>query len=271
MASASGATIDYWLNDHPEVDSVYACVCDLNGILRGKRIPASDAGKISKGELRLPLSVINVDVWGADIENSVLVYEQGDADGLCEATGRGSVPITWNHRLSAMALLWMGLEDGTPFSGDPRRALASVLERYSKLGLTPVVATEMEFYLCDSSAHPPQPPLSPVSGKRLDNVGVLSIDELQHFGAFLDDLYDACALQGIPADAAIAENGAGQFEVNMKHVADPLRAADDALLFKQLVRGIARKHGFLGSFMAKPYGDRSVSYTHLTLPTTPYV
>jgi hypothetical protein len=57
----------------------------------------------------------------------------------------------------------------------------------------------------------------------------------------------------IPADTAISETGLGQFEINMMHCDDALRAADDAWLFKMLVKGLARRHGFAASFMAKPY------------------
>ena len=259
----SDKSLSVWLDEHPEIKSIFACVCDLNGTMRGKRIPVSQAEKVAEGEMRMPLSVVNVDVWGEDIEDSELVFETGDSDGLCDYTGRPLTPITWTSRPTALAMLWMRREDGTPFEGDPRRALAQIVERYAALGLTPVVATELEFYLCDPSKDRPQAPQSPVSGKRLDSDGALSLDELQHFDAFLNDVYDACAEQGIPADAAISENGAGQFEINMMHVADPLRAADDAVLFKRLVRGIARKHGFLGTFMAKPYGERSGSGFHV--------
>ncbi|NND91899.1 MAG: glutamine synthetase [Granulosicoccus sp.] len=256
-------SISMWLNEHPEIESIFACVCDLNGTMRGKRVPVAHAEKVADGGLRMPLSVVNVDVWGEDIEDSELVFETGDSDGLCDYTGRPLVPITWTSRPTALAMLWMRRDDGSPFEGDPRRALARIVERYSALGLTPVVATELEFYLCDPNGDHPKAPRSPVSGKRLDSDGALSLDELQHFDAFLNDVYDACAAQGIPADAAISENGAGQFEINMMHVADPLRAADDAVLFKRLVRGIARKHGFLATFMAKPYGERSGSGFHV--------
>ena len=92
---------------------------------------------------------------------------------------------------------------------------------------------------------------------------VLSIDELDDFGSFFRDVYAACALQGVPANSAIAENGIGQFEINLMHVDDPLRAADDAVLFKRIVKGVARKHGFAASFMAKPYGGRSGSGLHV--------
>lgn len=251
------------LLENPEIEAVFACVCDLNGTMRGKRLPIEQAVKILGGGLRMPLSTLSVDVWGEDIEGSELVFETGDSDGICDFTGRPIVLINWTNRPSALAMLWMREEDGKPFLGDPRRALAEVVARYKERGLTPVVATEMEFYLYDPSGTQPEPPRSPITDKRLDSDGALSLDELEHFDEFLDDVYDACAEQGIPADAAISENGAGQFEINMVHVADALKAADDAVLFKRLVRGIARKHGLAATFMAKPYGERAGSGLHV--------
>lgn len=251
------------LQENPEIETVFACVCDLNGTMRGKRLPIEQAAKILGGGLRMPLSILSVDVWGEDIEGNELVFETGDSDGICEFTGRPIVLINWTNRPSALAMLWMREEDGKPFAGDPRRALAQVVERYVERGLTPVVATELEFYLYDPSGTQPQPPRSPITEKRLDSDGALSLDELQHFDEFLDDVYDACAEQGIPADAAISENGAGQFEINLMHVPDALKAADDAVLFKRLVRGIARKHGLAATFMAKPYGERAGSGFHV--------
>ena len=252
-----------WLADRPDIETVYAAVCDLNGTLRGKRLPAAQAGKVLDGGLRMPLSIAQVDIWGEDIENSELVFETGDADGVCEFTGRGILPMLWAERSTALIPVWLAEEDGSPFSGDPRRALADVVARFKARGLTPVVATELEFYLVDPSGAVPRPPVSPVSGKRLDTDSVLSLDELEHFSGFMDGVYDACKAQGIQADAAIAENGAGQFEINMMHVDDPLRAADDATLFKRLVRGVARKHGFAATFMAKPYGDQAGNGLHV--------
>lgn len=252
-----------WLRDRPEIETIFACICDLNGVMRGKRVPVDHLDKILAGDLRMPLSLLGMDIWGEDIEGNELVFDTGDADGLCDFTGRALSPVDWIARPAAFAQLWMRQEDGTVFPGDPRRALAAVADRFQALGLTPVVATELEFYVVDPSAAAPQPPCSPITGKRLDSDGALSLDELQHFDAFLNEVYDGCHAHGIPADSAISENGAGQFEINMMHVADPLRAADDAVLFKRLVRGIARKHGFAATFMAKPYGDRAGSGMHV--------
>jgi glutamine synthetase len=252
-----------WLEERPEIETIFACICDLNGVMRGKRVPVDQLDKILDGSLRMPLSLLGMDIWGEDIEGNELVFDTGDADGLCDFTGRALSPVDWISRPAAFAQLWMRQEDGSDFPGDPRRALAAIVERFKTRGLTPVVATELEFYVVDPSQSAPQPPCSPVTGKRLDSDGALSLDELQHFDAFLNEVYDGCRAQGIPADAAISENGAGQFEINMMHVADPLKAADDAVLFKRLVRGIARKHGFAATFMAKPYGDRAGSGMHV--------
>ncbi len=256
-----------WLSRHPETDYVQAALFDLNGVLRGKRIRAADMEKALSGGIRMPLSAASVDIWGEDIAGSALVFETGDADGICEHTGRGLIPITWTDTPTLLLPLWLANGDGSPFEGDPRRALAAVLERYGALGMKPVVATELEFYLTDLSSPQsqpcPQPPMSPISGRRLESDGVLSLDELDHFEGFLNDIYAACRLQNIPADAAISENGAGQFEINMTHTDDPLKAADDAVLFKRLVRGIARRHGFAATFMAKPYRERAGSGFHV--------
>ncbi|MGI9335920.1 MAG: glutamine synthetase family protein [Gammaproteobacteria bacterium] len=259
---AIGGALD-WLDSHPNIQSVRAAVCDLNGALRGKRIPVDQAKKALAGGLRMPLSVSGVDIWGEDIVGSSLVFATGDADGVCEWTGRDILEVNWLAQPTGLIPLWLAEEGGTPFAGDPRRALASVAHRYTALGLTPVAATELEFYLVDPSDQQPVAPRSPLTGKRLASDGVLSIDEIDQFDAFVNDVYAACAAQNVPADAAIAENGAGQFEINLLHVADPLKAADDAVFFKRIVKGLARKHGFAASFMAKPYGDRSGNGFHV--------
>jgi glutamine synthetase len=80
------------LSDHP---TFRVAACDLNGQMRGKRVPASYAEKLGKGAVRMPLSVLNVDIFGADIDGSPLVFETGDADGILRPTGRGPVHPHW--------------------------------------------------------------------------------------------------------------------------------------------------------------------------------
>ncbi|MBS8271752.1 glutamine synthetase, partial [Halomonas litopenaei] len=109
-----------WLQEHPEIESVFVCVCDLNGTMRGKRLPIEKARASLDGGLRMPLSILSMDVWGEDIENNELVFETGDSDGICEHTGRPLVLINWTSQPSALAMFWMHTDDAKPFLGDPR-------------------------------------------------------------------------------------------------------------------------------------------------------
>jgi glutamine synthetase len=252
-----------WLESRPDITSLRAAVCDLNGILRGKRVPIAQAAKVLEGQMRMPYSIAFLDIWGEDVKDNPLVWQAGDIDGRCAPTGRGFLPMDWLGTPSALTPLVLVEEDGSPYLGDPRQALAAIVARYDALGLTPVVATELEFYLVDTSGEVPTPPKSPVTHKFLDGDGALSIDDLDHFEAFFTDVYAACDAHGIPVDSAISENGGGQFEINLLHVADPLKAADDALYFKRFVKGIARKYELAASFMAKPFLDRAGNGFHV--------
>ena len=236
--------------------------CDLNGQMRGKRVPPSYEAKLDKGAVRIPFSALNVDLWGCDIEGSPLVFETGDADGVLRPTERGPVPMPWLETSTALVPMSLYDDHGTPFAGDPRHALSSVLSRYAQRGWSVVAATELEFTLLDSTGTHPQPPLNPVTGRRLRNEAVLSMSEMDAFDAFFTELYDGCAEMGIPAQTAISESGIGQFEINLNHQ-DAMRCADDTWLFKALARGLARRHGFTATFMAKPYADDAGNGMHV--------
>jgi glutamine synthetase len=252
-----------WLRYHPNVKTIRVAAADLNGQPRGKRIPVRFAEKIVKEGTRFPYSVLNLDIWGEDIEDSPLLFETGDADGVLKPTERGFMPMPWLDAPTALLPIWMFHEDGRPFEGDPRHALARVIERFHARGLRPVCATELEFYLIDDSGGEFRVPPSPRSGKRRPGAETLSLRVLDAFDRFFTDLYDACEAMDIDADTAISEAGPGQFEINLLHSDNVLKVADDAWLFKMLVKGLARRHGFAASFMAKPYDNWPGNGMHL--------
>lgn len=252
-----------WLREHPEVKTIRVAAADLNGQPRGKRMPARFADKVLTEGTKFPFSVLNMDIWGEDVEDSPLVFQAGDPDGLLLPTERGFMPMPWLEAPTGLLPLWMFHTDGTPYDGDPRQALARVVDRYKAAGLTPVVATELEFFLIDDSGGQLRVPPSPRSGKRRTGAETLSLRALDAFDRFFTSLYDACEAMDIPADTAISEAAPGQFEINLMHQPDPLKAADDAWLFKLLVKGLARQYGFAGSFMAKPYEAWNGSGMHM--------
>ncbi|MFV0360557.1 glutamine synthetase family protein [Tropicimonas sp.] len=252
-----------WLRKNPQVRAIRVAAADLNGQPRGKRVPVRFADKAIEDGTRFPMSVLNLDIWGEDIDDSPLVLATGDRDGVLLPTERGFLPMPWLDTPTGLLPIWMYHEDGHPFEGDPRHALANVVARYTARGLTPVVAVELEFFLIDDSGRQLRVPPSPRTGKRRMMGEILSLRALDVFDGFFTELYAACEAMDIPADTAISEAGLGQFEINLMHQDDALRAADDAWLFKMLVKGLARRHNFAASFMAKPYDDYAGSGLHM--------
>ena len=263
--------IDQWLKDNPDIENVRAFTFDLNGIMRGKRLPITQLQKVIVGGIRIPLSSANLDIWGRDIADSKWVFESGDADGGSRWTGRGPLPMTWTDQNAALVPLTLTYNDGRPFDGDPRNILAAVLDKFTTRGLHPVAAFEMEFYLADPTLHDGLAPAnvaSPLTGAVNIRDGVLSVDDLNDYDTLLNDIYDCCRIQNVAADTAISEAGSGQFEINLLHGSDCLKVADDAMLFKQIVKGVARKHRLAASFMAKPHTDRPGNGMHVHLSVT---
>ncbi|WP_240882578.1 glutamine synthetase family protein [Pseudomonas aeruginosa] len=79
----------------------------------------------------------------------------------------------------------------------------------------------------------------------------------------LQDIIDGARAQGIPADAIVAESAPAQFEVNLHHVADPMKACDYAVLLKRLIKNIAYDHEMDTTFMAKPYPGQAGNGLHV--------
>ena len=154
-----------FLRDNPEIKAIRTVAADLNGQARGKRIARRFADKALSEGTRFPYSVMNLDIWGEDIEDSPLVFDAGDPDGILRPTERGFLPVPWLDTPTALLPIWMFHEDGRPYDGDPRQALARVLDRYAAHGLTPVVATELEFYIIDDRGKELRVPPSPRSAR----------------------------------------------------------------------------------------------------------
>lgn len=239
---------------------VYAAITDMNGIFRGKRVSAGKLDKLIKDGIRMPMSAIGVDIWGTDVAGTKLTLERGDLDGICQATHRGPLDLCLD---APVLLMSMRKETGEPYYADGRHLLKDVLERYRAAGLTPVVATELEFYLLDPNSDGIAPARPNPGGPPREFDNIYSLEELSDSGKFIDDIYRSAASCGIEIDATIAEGAQRQFEFNLMHQADALKAAEDTLLLKHIVRNVARRHGYLASFMAKPYPATAGSGLHI--------
>jgi glutamine synthetase len=99
------------------------------------------------------------------------------------------------------------------------------------------------------------------SGPARQNMYAMS--DLDAYAALLHEVREAARIQGLPADTVISEAAPGQYEVNLYHRADAMAAADDAILLRRLIDGVARRHGLRASFMAKPFVEFAGSGMHV--------
>lgn len=265
-ARKSGGELARFLSDHPGVTQVDAFLADMNGVPRGKRFPVHEAEKIWRGGVQLPFCLYFLDVTGEDLDPGGRSEARGDPDGTAWPVAGTLAPVPWAAEPTAQVLLTMPDQKNQPCLVDPRQVLTRLLARFARRGLTAVIAVEMEFYLMDRKRGPmgePLPPISPATGEPDSTRQLYSIGGLDIYGDFVRDVAAAAKLQNVPASTAIAENSPGQFEINLHHDADAVRACDHAVLLRRIIKSVAPRHGFSASFMAKPYLDRAGSGMHV--------
>ncbi|WP_105402829.1 glutamine synthetase family protein [Neorhizobium sp. T7_12] len=239
----------------------------MNGDLRGKQIPLEAEKKVWDGTVRLPSSTQSLDIWGDDNDDITgLSLSVGDPDGICLPDRRSLAPMPWAPEGSKQVLSTMHEFDGTPSFMDPRAILAALLKRFDERGLTPVVATELEFYVIEDDWREtgrPRPPASLMYRGEPNGFQLYDMRALDALDDYLQTVRAWAKLQDLPADATTAEFGPGQFEINLLHRADALAAADDCIYLKRIAEQAARKHGLKSTCMAKPYAEHAGSGLHV--------
>ena len=249
---------------HPEVRYVDLISLDIPGHFYGKRYPIDMLEKVAAGSvLKLPQNCVLLGVQGGLFKIGDYCFNDGDPDAVRRLVPGTLKPVTWEDKPLGQMLI---TSDGTeqPIVFEPREVLARVLARLARKGIHPVVAFELEFYLFDKKLRDglPQFPRDHLSDDA-DDQPTMHIERLSRFAPVLDDMVDAAQAQGIDATVITAELGPGQFEINFAHLDDGLRAADWAALFCRSTRGVALKHGYRASFMAKPYLEHPGSGMHV--------
>ena len=241
---------------------------DLSGIIRGKRIPISDADKIFKSGVQFCYSTFLLDTSGYCPDAEGRGFTDGDPDANYYPVKNTLSIIPWHKDSVAQVLIT--IQDDSRYSSivDPRNVLAKVWDNFSKLKLYPRVAFELEFYLIkrrNKLDENPTPPISKRNKRQSEGTQVYGMSELDDFYDFLEEINKFCKIQNIPASTASSEFAPGQFEINLNSTVDLLKAADDSVLLRRLVKETAIKHGYEATFLSKPYLNEAGSGMHLHL------
>lgn len=267
--SPSGSTLDealVFLDAHPEIEAFDIVLTDANGIGRGKIVRRHELIGIYENGRHLPISILGLDIVGEDVHETGLIWDTGDGDLRAWPIPGTLVPLHGTNPPRGQVLLSMHGLDGAPMTSDPRLALKGQVDAFAARGLHPAGAFELEFFLLANERDGEgrvQPARAVLDGRASSKTEVYSVDHLHGMEPLFSDIYNAADAQGIPAETVISEYAPGQYELTLNWRKDILRAADDLVMLKRLVRMQARRHGVTACFMAKPIEHYAGSGMHL--------
>ncbi|EXL02538.1 glutamine synthetase family protein [Aquamicrobium defluvii] len=269
MTSPSGSTpgeAQAFLDVHPEIEAFDIVLTDANGVGRGKIIRRHELLGLYTGGRHMPISILGLDITGEDVHETGLIWDSGDGDLRAWPVPGTLVPLYGTSPARGQVLMAMYHLDGAPMSSDPRHALARQVAKLAEKGLHPAGAFELEFFLLANERDAEgkvQPAGAVLDGRRSAKTEVYSVDHLHGMEPLFSDIYAAAKEQGIPAETVISEYAPGQYELTLNYRKDILRAADDLVMLKRIVRTQARRHGVTACFMAKPIEQYAGSGMHL--------
>jgi glutamine synthetase len=169
--------------------------------------------------------------------------------------------VPWYER-TALVLADITTHEGDELLTTPRSVLKTQLRKARAMGLEIFTGSELEFYLFretpESAREKGYRDLRSITESRAD-YSLLRSSREEWFWQLLRNQLKA---GGIPVEGSKAEYGPGQMEVNLLH-SDALEMADRHAIFKHAVKEISQAHGFLATFMAKPFSDKPGSGGHI--------
>ena len=250
-----------------EIDTVLVAGVDMQGRLMGKRFHAQFFVDSGHAETHCCDYLLAVDMEMTTVPGyKSSSWERGYGDYVMRPDMATLRPLPW---LPGTALVLCDLLDHhhheVPQS--PRAILKRQIARAEAMGFRAMMATELEFYLFETSynalrdsqqAHGQIRDLKAISAYNEDYHIFQTTKEEEVMRALRNGLYAA----GIPVECSKGEADAGQEEINVKY-SDALDTADNHAITKTAVKDIAASKGRSVTFMAKYDHRRAGSSSHV--------
>jgi glutamine synthetase len=238
------------------IDTVVVAFTDMQGRLMGKRLHGGffleqvDGGHGTEGcNYLLALEMEMDPVPGYAIAS----WEQGygDFELVPDLATLRRIPWLDGTALVLADVLW---HDHSPVQPSPRQVLKAQMERAAALGLTPMMGSELEFYLVKETYAEVH-----AGGYATLTPSVPYILDYHILGTTYDEpllraLRNHMHAAGMRVETSKGEAWPGQQEINFRF-ADALTMADNHVIYKNGAKEIAFQHGCSISFMAKPFEE----------------
>jgi glutamine synthetase len=223
---------------------VFVGTSDLSGHFRGKSFPAADlASRLERG---VGLAPTNIFLSAFGPIQMTTFGTQGEVFLMPDSSTRVFLPFE-GSAAEYFFIADIKTLEGTPWDFCPRHVLRRALDRLrSETGFTLLATFEQEFTYSGAGAL--QQPYE--------------LDAYRRQGVYGECLLAALRQVGVIPDSFLAEYGARQYEVTSAPVMG-LRAADNAVITREVAQAVAYRLGQRVSFTPLPSPDGVSSGTHI--------
>jgi len=212
---------------------------DLHAISRSKLVPIDAVEGYARKGLNFYGGVLGQDTASNVISGTGLNEEinYGDCKLYPDFSTLRRVP--WQAD-TAKVICDPHFQDDTPYKAAPRYVLRRLLDEAADMGFQVVMGHEYEFYLLTRDTREPL-----FTGVHIFN------STRNNYVSALDAILNALIGIGIDVITHNCEYAGSQFEINYGPAAG-LEAADKAFTFRNTVKEVAHREGYLATFMSKP-------------------
>lgn len=168
--------------------------------------------------------------------------------------------VPWHPTHGRMVRMYCSIHypDGRQFPRDGRYILKTAVDEAAAAGISFYFGSEFEFYLFKTDENGERTTIP------FDHAGYMDIDPGDKCEQIRREICFTLSDMGIQPESAHHEEGPGQNEITFRF-SDPLKAADDAITFKSVVRTIASRNGLYANFSPKPLPGESGNGFHINM------
>ncbi|MCZ4354479.1 glutamine synthetase family protein [Roseovarius aestuarii] len=249
--------------DSGAVDTVLACLVDMQGRLMGKRFHARHFVESAFEETHCCNYLLATDLEMATPDGYASTsWESGYGDYVMKPDLSTLRPMPWLEGTVMVLCDVIDHDTHQDVPHSPRAVLKKQLKRLEALGMSAMMATELEFFLFEKSFDEIRKEgyrdLAPISGYNEDYNIFQTTKEEHVMRPLRNHLWNA----GLPIECTKGEAEAGQEELNIKYAA-ALDTADYHTIAKHAVKEIAWQQGHAVTFLPKWHHDRVGSSSHV--------
>jgi glutamine synthetase len=228
------------------VEHLWVIYHDYSGRACAKTVPKERFAGIFERGVVFARANLDFNLEDHMAPGSVFYAETGDFLAVPDPTSYAPIPY---YPATARMHAFMRADDGSAWEGCPRTQLQRLVDLYAARGLSVRASFEAEFMLFEPLGDGERSEYRPA-----DRDGMFTVSGLDRHYDLLRGIVETLHAMGVTVEQLGKEYGPGQYEATTRYGA-PLKAVDDYLTFKEVVRTLARQAGWLASFMPKPYAD----------------